>query len=74
MNVVLWIVQGILAAVFLMGGVMKATQPGEKLLKQLPWVEDFSTGTVRSWGRFGPTVLNPQPQHLLLTTTTTRRF
>ena len=28
MSVVLWIVQGILAAVFLMGGVMKATQPG----------------------------------------------
>ncbi len=50
MNVVLWIVQGVLAAVFLMAGVMKATQPREKLLKRLPWVEDFSTGTVRFIG------------------------
>jgi hypothetical protein len=47
MNVVLWIVQGVLAVIFLMAGVIKVTQPREKLLKQLPWVEDFSTGTVR---------------------------
>jgi len=50
MNVVLWIVQGVLAALFLMAGVIKSTQPREKLLKQLPWVEDFSTGTVRFIG------------------------
>ena len=50
MSVVLWIVRGVLAAVFLMAGVIKATQPREKLLKQLPWVEDFSTGTVRFIG------------------------
>ena len=47
MNVVLWVVQGVLAAMFLMAGVIKSTQPREKLLAQMPWVEDFSTGTVR---------------------------
>lgn len=50
MNVVLWIVQAILAAMFVMAGLMKTTQPREKLQKQLPWVEDFSTGTVRLIG------------------------
>ena len=50
MNAVLWVVQGVLAAMFLIAGVMKATQPKDKLLKQLPWVEDFSAGTVRFIG------------------------
>lgn len=35
---------------FLMAGVMKATQPREKLLKQRPWTENFSTGRVRFIG------------------------
>ncbi len=42
--------QGILAAMFLMAGAMKATQPKEKLLEKLPWVEDYSAGTVRFIG------------------------
>jgi uncharacterized membrane protein len=50
MNVVLWVLQGALAAIFLMAGVMKSTQPKDKLVKQLPWVEDFSPGTVRFIG------------------------
>ncbi|MGP3921087.1 DoxX family protein [Nonomuraea sp. 10N515B] len=50
MNVVLWIVQAILAAMFGMAGVMKSTQPKDKLAPKLPWVEDFSTGTVRLIG------------------------
>ena len=50
MNVVLWIVQAILAAAFVLAGVMKATQPKEKLRPNLPWVEDFSLGTVRLIG------------------------
>ena len=50
MNVFLWIVQGVLAAMFGLAGVMKSTQPREKLTKSLPWVEDFSTGTVRLIG------------------------
>ncbi|ROO87976.1 DoxX-like protein [Actinocorallia herbida] len=50
MNVTLWIVQGILAAMFGMAGVMKSTQPREKLVGSLPWVEDFSTPIVRLIG------------------------
>ncbi|MFF5010302.1 DoxX family protein [Streptomyces phaeochromogenes] len=50
MNVFLWIVQALLAAMFAMAGLMKSTQPREKLTKSLPWVEDFSTGTVRLIG------------------------
>ncbi len=42
--------QGILAATFTMAGVMKLTQPKEKLARQLPWVADFSSGTVRFIG------------------------
>jgi hypothetical protein len=50
MNVVLWIVQAILAVAFVLAGVMKATQPKEKLQPNLPWVEDFSLGTIRLIG------------------------
>jgi uncharacterized membrane protein YphA (DoxX/SURF4 family) len=50
MNLVLWILQGLLAAMFLMAGVMKSTQPYEKLVKQLPWVDDVSTPLVRVIG------------------------
>jgi uncharacterized membrane protein len=50
MNVVLWIVQGLLAAGFGMAGIMKSTQPKEKLVDRLPWVEDFSPATVRFIG------------------------
>ena len=50
MNVFLWIVQALLVAAFVMAGVMKATQPKEKLAPKLPWVEDFSPGTVRLIG------------------------
>jgi uncharacterized membrane protein len=50
MNTLLWIVQAVLAAAFVMAGLMKATQPTEKLRPRLPWVEDFSPGTVRLIG------------------------
>ena len=50
MNMFLWIVQAILAAMFAHAGVMKATQPKEKLAANLPWVEDFSASTVRFIG------------------------
>ncbi|WP_371660896.1 hypothetical protein [Streptomyces sp. NBC_00280] len=42
MNVFLWIVQAVLAAMFAMAGVMKATQPKDKLVGRLPWTADFS--------------------------------
>ena len=50
MNVFLWVLQIVLALMFLMAGVMKATQPKERLVEKLPWVEDFSSGTVRFIG------------------------
>lgn len=50
MNLVLWILQGLLAAMFLMAGIMKSTQPREKLVKQLHWVNDVSTPLVRFIG------------------------
>jgi uncharacterized membrane protein YphA (DoxX/SURF4 family) len=50
MNVFLWILQGLLAAAFLYSGSLKATQPKEKLVKNYPFVTDFSTGTVKLIG------------------------
>ncbi|MEV6810925.1 DoxX family protein [Micromonospora sp. NPDC051296] len=49
-NVTLWIIAGILAALFFMAGLMKATQPKEKLTANMPWVDDFSAGTVKLIG------------------------
>jgi len=50
MSVFLWVVQGILAAMFALAGVMKSTQPKDKLAAKLPWVQDFSANTVRFIG------------------------
>lgn len=50
MNVFLWVLQGVLAAAFLMAGAMKVTQPREKLQEQQDWVSDFSDGAVRVIG------------------------
>ena len=50
MNTSLWIIQGLLAAMFTMAGLTKLTQSKEKLEKQFPWVIDFSMSTVRFIG------------------------
>ncbi|WP_226358596.1 MULTISPECIES: DoxX family protein [unclassified Pseudonocardia] len=50
MNVFLWIVQVVLAGMFAMAGVMKVAQSKDKLVEKLPWVADFSAGTVRFIG------------------------
>lgn len=50
MNIVLWIMQVLLALVFGMTGSMKLTQPKEKLALQMGYVEDFSPGAVRTIG------------------------
>jgi uncharacterized membrane protein YphA (DoxX/SURF4 family) len=50
MNITVWIIQGVLALMFLMAGIMKSTQPKEKLVKSLPWVDDFSLQMVRFIG------------------------
>ena len=41
MNIGLWISQSILAAIFLISGLMKTTQPIEKLSTMLPWAKDL---------------------------------
>jgi uncharacterized membrane protein len=50
MNIALWIVSGILAAAYLAAGLMKSLRPKESLQPNLPWVADFSAGTVRLIG------------------------
>jgi uncharacterized membrane protein YphA (DoxX/SURF4 family) len=51
MNVALWIIAGLLAAVFAAAGLMKLAQPKEKLVASgLGWAEDFSAGTVKAIG------------------------
>ena len=50
MNVLLWIVQAVLALAFAVAGFTKLTQPKEKLRGTLPWVEDFSPTTVKLIG------------------------
>lgn len=50
MNVVLWVLQIVLAGMFAMAGVMKTTQPREKLQPKLPWVESVTTPVVRIVG------------------------
>src|SRR5437763_266031 len=46
MNTALWIAQGLLAAMFLLAGIMKSTQSKEKLAAKLPWVNDYPASTV----------------------------
>jgi uncharacterized membrane protein YphA (DoxX/SURF4 family) len=50
MNVTLWIAQALLAAVFLMGGLTKATKSRSDLSGKMSWVEDFSDGQVKVIG------------------------
>ena len=51
MNVVLWIVAGLLAVAFLASGLMKIAQPRKKLADSgMGWTEDFSDGAVKGIG------------------------
>ncbi|MCA0456268.1 MAG: DoxX family protein [Chloroflexi bacterium] len=50
MNTALWIVQILLGLVFVGAGIMKSTQPKEKLQGTMKWVEDFSPSTVKVIG------------------------
>jgi uncharacterized membrane protein YphA (DoxX/SURF4 family) len=49
MNIILWIVQGLLAAMYGMAGVMKTFQTS-KAKEQLPWAKNRSDGFVRFVG------------------------
>ncbi|TDD51076.1 DoxX family protein [Kribbella antibiotica] len=70
MNVFLWILAGVLAALFLGAGATKLTQPRSKLQKNMGWVEDYSDtgvkliGAVELLGAIGlilPAVLDIAP-------------
>jgi len=50
MNTALWIIQGILAAIFLGAGLNKLTQPKEKLKAKMGWVNDFDARSVKTIG------------------------
>jgi hypothetical protein len=50
MNVVLWVLQILLALAFLAAGGMKLSQPKEKLEKQMTWTRTASPGTVKAVG------------------------
>ncbi|GAA4985033.1 putative membrane protein [Nonomuraea thailandensis] len=50
MNVSLWVLQAVLAAVFGLTGIMHATRPKEKLSPMAPWVEDFALTRIRLIG------------------------
>ncbi len=51
MNIVLWIIAGLLAAAFAATGAMKLAQPKEKLASSgMAWTEDVSPGLVKLIG------------------------
>jgi uncharacterized membrane protein len=49
-NIVLWVVQGVLAAVFLGAGLTKVTQSKEQLETKMGWVNDFDSVAVKIIG------------------------
>lgn len=59
MNSVLWIIQGLLAFLFMMTGMMKLVQPKEKMRDKMGYVDDFSQeriygiGVLEILGAFG---------------------
>ena len=50
MNIALWVVQGLLALLFLMSGSMKAFTPLATMRKKMTWANDFPTAFVRFLG------------------------
>jgi uncharacterized membrane protein YphA (DoxX/SURF4 family) len=50
MNIVLWVVQVLLASAFLAAGSIKVTQPIEKLKANMSWVTHTTPGIVRLVG------------------------
>ena len=50
MNVVVWVLQVLLALAFLLAGVTKVSQPRQKLAASMGWVEEFSDSGVRTIG------------------------
>jgi uncharacterized membrane protein len=45
MNVAIWVVQGVLAVLFLGAGATKLTQPDEKLVDRMTWIKTWPKGS-----------------------------
>ena len=50
MNIVLWILAGVLAFAFLAAGIMKLTQPKLVANPNMAWAQDFSPGMIKTIG------------------------
>ena len=50
MSTVLWILQGVLAGAFIGVGLVKFTQPKQKLETNMGWVNDFAPGSIKTIG------------------------
>lgn len=50
MNTALWIVQGVLAAAFLVAGSMKLTRSKDQLADSMGWVDQFEQSHIRGIG------------------------
>jgi uncharacterized membrane protein YphA (DoxX/SURF4 family) len=50
MNVVLWVLQWLLAVAFLLSGLLKLTQSKDAIGKRLAWVEDVSPPMIKLIG------------------------
>lgn len=50
MNIALWVIQALLALAFLGAGIMKVSQPIDRLKKNMSWVESYSPAIVRLVG------------------------
>ncbi|MDT7725261.1 MAG: hypothetical protein QOI21_1837 [Actinomycetota bacterium] len=50
MNVVIWIVQGLLAAMFLVSGGSKLALPESKLKERMTWIDSYPKNSVRFIG------------------------
>jgi uncharacterized membrane protein YphA (DoxX/SURF4 family) len=49
-NIFLWIVAGLLAAMFLLAGAMKIARPKEKLLGMMAWAKTWSEPQLKALG------------------------
>ena len=50
MSVIVWVLQLLVALAFLAAGIIKVTQPRQRLAATMGWVEDFSDPGVRAIG------------------------
>ncbi|MFG2036648.1 DoxX family protein [Dactylosporangium sp. NPDC048998] len=50
MSIFLWVLQILLGAAFILAGVMKSTQPKEKLAGNMTWVNRRTPGTIKFIG------------------------